>query len=59
MTYRESTEFPIGPDGMAFGTNGNLYVTVFGQGDVTVLSPEGEVVERIFLREDGLRYFGL
>jgi gluconolactonase len=32
---------------MAFGTDGNLYVTVFGQGDVTVLSPSGDVVERI------------
>ena len=36
-----------GPDGMKFGANSNLYVTVFGQGDVTVLGPDGAVVERI------------
>ena len=38
-----------GPDGMKFGTNGRLYVTVFGQGDVTVLAPDGAVAERIEL----------
>ena len=32
---------------MKFGANGNLYVAVFGQGDVTVLGPDGAVVERI------------
>jgi len=36
-----------GPDGMAFGEDGLLYVSVFGQGDVTVLNNEGKVVERI------------
>jgi gluconolactonase len=36
-----------GPDGMAFGADGKLYVAVFGQGDVTVLGTEGAVVERI------------
>ena len=32
---------------MAFGADGNLYVAVHGQGDVTVPSLEGDVVRRI------------
>jgi gluconolactonase len=36
-----------GPDGMAFGLDGRLYVAVFGQGDVTVLDASGRVAERI------------
>ncbi len=36
-----------GPDGMAFGTDGRLYVAVFGQRDVTVLEAGGQVSERI------------
>ena len=36
-----------GPDGMAFDGNGLLYVAVFGQGDLTVLGSNGEVVNRI------------
>jgi gluconolactonase len=39
-----------GPDGMAFDQNGLLYVAVFGQGDVTVLGKDGEVVKRIATR---------
>jgi len=37
----------VGPDGMKFGRNGNLYVTVYGQGDVTVLGRDGRVAERL------------
>jgi gluconolactonase len=36
-----------GPDGMKFGANGHLYVAVAIQGDVTVLGPDGALVERI------------
>ena len=36
-----------GPDGMKFGADGRLYCTVFGQGDVTVLAPDGSVHDRL------------
>lgn len=36
-----------GPDGMKFAANGQLFVAVFGQGDVTVLNPDGSVDRRI------------
>jgi gluconolactonase len=36
-----------GPDGMAFGADGRLYCTVFGQGGVTVLDHNGKVATRI------------
>jgi gluconolactonase len=39
-----------GPDGMAFGTDGRLYVAVFGQRDVTVFDARGQVAERIQTR---------
>jgi gluconolactonase len=38
-----------GPDGMAFDKEGNLFVAVVRQGDVTVLNPGGEVINRIQL----------
>ena len=41
-----------GPDGMTFGADGSLYVTVFGQQDVTVLDSTGKVVRRI--RTEGI-----
>tara|TARA_Y100001934_G_C12379619_1_gene791518 strand:+ start:1084 stop:1983 length:900 start_codon:yes stop_codon:yes gene_type:complete len=37
----------VGPDGMAFGSDGYLYCAVFGQGNITVLGLNGEVVNRI------------
>ena len=38
-------------NGIAFGPDENLYVAVYGQGDVTGLSPAGEVVERLRRQE--------
>lgn len=38
-----------GPDGMAFSTDGRLWVAVFNQGDVTVLNPDGSLDRRIKL----------
>jgi len=34
----------LGPDGMAFGQDGNLYVAHFGKGVVAAISPQGEVI---------------
>jgi len=36
-----------GPDGMVLDEAGNLYVAHFGGGDVLIVSPKGELVERI------------
>ena len=38
---------PIGPDGMCLDIDGNVYVTVFDQGKIAVISPLGKVVETI------------
>jgi gluconolactonase len=46
----EHTEEALhGPDGMAFSADGRLWVAVFGQGDITVLRPDGSVEQRIKL----------
>lgn len=36
-----------GPDGMAYGQDGNCYCSLFGQGDVTVMGPDGKHLQRI------------
>lgn len=36
-----------GPDGMAFDVDGNLHVAVVTQGDITVLAPDGAVIQRL------------
>lgn len=39
-----------GPDGMAFGEDGRLYCTVYGQANVTVLDRDGQISERLALQ---------
>lgn len=36
----------VGPDGMTFDEEGNLYVAVFGAGMVVKIDPRGKIVER-------------
>ena len=36
-----------GPDGMAFDVKGNLYVAHYGGGDVLIINPKGELIERV------------
>jgi len=39
----------IGPDGMAFGEDGNLYAAHFGKGVVSVIDPQGQVFAELEL----------
>jgi len=41
------TPTPPGPDGMAFGDNGSLYVAHFGAGVIDVVAPNGEVLRAL------------
>lgn len=45
----EGSQGPGGPDGMTFGRDDNLYVAVYGTGCIHVVSPGGQVNERIKL----------
>ena len=38
---------PIGPDGMAFSDDGDLYVAVYGQKAIKVISPQGVIIDVI------------
>jgi gluconolactonase len=38
---------PVGPDGMALGTDGRMYVAVYGTGEIRAVNQSGEVVEHI------------
>lgn len=40
---------PIGPDGMAFSEDGDLYVAVYGQKAIKIISPQGIIVDAIEL----------
>jgi len=37
----------LGPDGMAFGLDGNLYVAHYGKGVIAVIDPQGEVIAEL------------
>ncbi len=44
---RERPKVFNGPDGMKFGANGHLFVTVYGQGMITVLGTDGAILHQI------------
>ena len=39
----------IGPDGLRCAANGELYVTLWGHGEIAVIAPDGKIVDRIQL----------
>ncbi len=44
---RERPRVFNGPDGMKFGANGHLFITVYGQGMITVLGTDGSILHQI------------
>ncbi len=51
LTPAKSGPNPAGPDGMAFGGDGNLYVAHFAAGVVHVIAPDGSIVTDIPIGE--------
>ena len=49
LTELTSFEGRVGPDGIRVAANGYLYVTLFGHGQIAVLSPEGKEIDRLRL----------
>lgn len=49
--FEEFVRFPgrVGPDGIRFAADGDLYVTLFGRGQIAVVSPDAEVMDRVRL----------
>lgn len=43
--WAEGVQGAPGPDGMAFGADGRLYVAVYGSGQVTIFTPDGRQVD--------------
>ena len=47
VIHDDGLKYYRGPDGMKFAESGNLYCTVYGQGDVVVMEPSGKVIRSL------------
>lgn len=45
----ESLRYQLGPDGMCLDSHGNFWVAHYGGGKVVALSPEGELLGKVYL----------